>query len=101
MDPAAIGGTPYQYCGEGDDIVASGYPKFEKGRVSINPEQFFDAVPAVAWNLHIGGYQPAQKWLKDRRGRILSWEDVGHYQRIVKILAETDNIMREITFQFE
>ena len=45
---------------------------------------------------YIGGYQPAQKWLKDRRGRSLSYEDIGHYQKIVKILTETDQIMREI-----
>lgn len=66
------------------------------GRVLINKAQGFDAVPAVAWGHPIGGYQPAQKWLKDRRGRALSWEDVTHYQRIVKVLAETDRVMREI-----
>ena len=41
-------------------------------------------------------YQPAQKWLKDRKARALSWDDIRHYQRIIKILAETDRIMREI-----
>lgn len=96
MEPAAIGDTPYPYHGEGDDVVASGYPKFADGRVWINPNQYFDAVPPVAWTFHIGGYQPAQKWLKDRRGRALSWDDIGHYQQIVKILTETDRTMREI-----
>lgn len=96
MEPAAIGDTPYPFTGEGDDMVAPGYPKFADGRVSINPDQGFDAVPAIAWGFHIGGYQPAQKWLKDRRGRELSWDDIGHYQKIVKILAETDRIMGEI-----
>jgi hypothetical protein len=67
------------------------------GRVHINPDQYFDAVPAVAWEFHIGGYQPAQKWLKDRKGRALSFDDVMHYQRIIKILCETDRIMKEIT----
>ena len=66
------------------------------GRVFINQHQYFADVPAIAWSFHIGGYQPAQKWLKDRRGRALSWDDVGHYQKIVKVLAETDRIMREI-----
>ena len=60
------------------------------GRVFINADQYFEDVPEVAWNFHIGGYQPAQKWLKDRRGRVLSFEDIGHYQKIVKILIETD-----------
>jgi hypothetical protein len=47
------------------------------------------------------GYQPAQKWLKDRRGRSLSFDDVTHYQRIVKVLAWTDRIMREIDLPLE
>ncbi|HEV7289720.1 type ISP restriction/modification enzyme [Sphingomonas sp.] len=96
MEPAAIGDTPYPFMGDGDDVVAVGYPKFEAGRVQINADQYFDAVPPVAWTFHIGGYQPAQKWLKDRRGRTLSYDDIGHYQRIVKILTETDRIMGEI-----
>ena len=53
-------------------------------------------MPQVAWNFYIGGYQPAQKWLKDRKGRALDYDDVGHYQKIVKILLETDRIMQEI-----
>lgn len=96
MEPATIGGTPYPYTGEGDDVVASGYPKFEDGRVQISKDQGFEGVPAVAWTFPIGGYLPAQKWLKDRRGRALSYDDIGHYQKIVKILVETDRIMREI-----
>ncbi|WP_420140952.1 type ISP restriction/modification enzyme [Sphingomonas sp.] len=96
MEPAAIGDTPYPFEGEGDDIVAAGYPKFADGKVWINPDQFFADVPPIAWGFPIGGYQPAQKWLKDRRGRVLSWDDIGHYQRIVKILIETDRIMGEI-----
>ena len=66
------------------------------GRVHINPDQYFDNVPQIAWEFHIGGYQPAQKWLKDRKGRALSFDDVMHYQRIIKILTETDRIMKEI-----
>ncbi|HET7604750.1 MAG TPA: type ISP restriction/modification enzyme, partial [Sphingomicrobium sp.] len=66
------------------------------GRVHINAGQYFDRMPKLAWEFYIGGYQPAQKWLKDRRGRPLSFEDITHYQRIVKILTETDRIMKEI-----
>lgn len=53
-------------------------------------------MPEIAWGFHIGGYQPAQKWLKDRRRPSLSFEDITHYQRIVKILVGTDRIMKEI-----
>ncbi|HYI46875.1 MAG TPA: type ISP restriction/modification enzyme [Allosphingosinicella sp.] len=96
MEEAAIGEAPYTYLGDGDDVVAAGYPKFEDGKVYVNKDQHFADVPAVTWTFHIGGYQPAQKWLKDRRGRSLSWDDIGHYQKIVKILVETDRIMKEI-----
>ena len=103
MEPAAIGLEEGQFAfhGEGDDMVASGFPKFEAGKVHINKDQHFEGVPEIAWSFHIGGYQPAQKWLKDRRGRTLSWDDIGHYQKIVKILAETDRIMKEIELPLE
>ncbi len=53
-------------------------------------------MPEIAWNFYIGGYQPAQKWLKDRKGRGLNSEDIEHYQKIIIALAETDRIMKEI-----
>lgn len=96
MEPAVIGDTPYPYEGDGDDVVASGYPKWESGKVYINEDQYFADVPKLAWEFYIGGYQPAQKWLKDRRGRSLSFDDIKHYQSIVKILSETDRIMKTI-----
>ena len=71
-------------------------PHLENNKVWINDEQYFDGVPEVAWNFYIGGYQPAQKWLKDRKGRQLSFEDILHYQKIIVALTETDRIMREI-----
>ncbi|MDO8862913.1 type ISP restriction/modification enzyme [Haliea sp. E1-2-M8] len=94
MDPAVIGQTPYPFTGEGDNLVVK--PRFEEGRVWINEAQYFDSVPEVSWCFYIGGYQPAQKWLKDRKGRALAFDDVKHYQRILKILAETDRVMRTI-----
>jgi predicted helicase len=66
------------------------------GRVYINSEQYFDKVPEVAWNFYIGGYQPVQKWLKDRKGRTLEFEDILHYQKIIKALTETERLMGEI-----
>jgi predicted helicase len=66
------------------------------GRVFINAEQFFDHVPVEAWEFYIGGYQPAQKWLKDRKGRTLNYDDIQHYQRIIRVLKETGETMLEI-----
>ena len=95
MEDAAIGATPYPFKGEGAGEVVK--PELtDDGRVLINPNQWFEGVPRIAWEFHIGGYQPAQKWLKDRKGRTLSFEDVMHYQKIIKILVETDRIMKEI-----
>ncbi len=70
--------------------------RYADGRVWINKTQYFGNVPELAWNFYIGGHQPAQKWLKDRKGRQLSDADLVHYQRIIKILLETDRIMKEI-----
>lgn len=66
------------------------------GRAWINDKQYFDQIPLIAWEFYIGGYQPAQKWLKDRVGRKLSFEDILHYQKIIKALIETDRLMKEI-----
>jgi type I restriction-modification system DNA methylase subunit len=95
MDPATIGPTPFPFTGNGDNTVDK--PRLEDGKVWVNETQYFDSAPAVSWDFYIGGYQPAQKWLKDRKGRTLGIEDVRHYQRILKILAETDRIMGTIT----
>ena len=65
-------------------------------KVFINETQYFENVPEIAWNFHIGGYQPAQKWLKDRKGNTLNFEDIFHYQKIIVALTETDRIMKEI-----
>ena len=66
------------------------------GRVWINDQQYFADVPLRAWEFTIGGYQPAQKWLKYRRGRTLSFEDIRHFQKIIVALLETDRLMQEI-----
>ena len=59
------------------------------GRVYINAEQFFDSVPSTVWETHIGGYRVAEKWLKDRKGRALSYDDLTHYQNVIAALART------------
>ena len=66
------------------------------GRVFINRAQYFEGVSPATWELTIGGYRPAEKWLKDRKGRILSYEDIAHYRRICAALAETPLVMARI-----
>jgi len=69
---------------------------YTEGQVWINDSQYFGNVPDVAWNFYIGGYQPAQKWLKDRKGKKVSNEDIDHYQMIIKVLIETARIMMAV-----
>ena len=70
--------------------------RWQDNRVYINAEQYFDGVPESVWSFFIGGYQPAQKWLKDRKGMTLSFEDVKHYGNIIYVLQQTERIMQEI-----
>jgi predicted helicase len=65
-------------------------------RVWINAEQYFSGVPKPVWELHIGGYQVCDRWLKDRRDRKLDIDDINHYQKIVIALNETIRLMSEI-----
>ncbi|MCR5050560.1 MAG: N-6 DNA methylase, partial [Paludibacteraceae bacterium] len=71
-------------------------PESHSGRVYINATQYFANVPTEAWEFYIGGYQPAQKWLKDRKGRVLSFDDIEHYRKIISVLIETKAIMEEM-----
>lgn len=83
-----------QYPENGDNIVEKHV--YKDGNVYINDEQYFANVHEVAWNFYIGGYQPAQKWLKDRKGQALQFEDIKHYQKIIATLQKTSEIMEEI-----
>jgi predicted helicase len=64
--------------------------------VHINDKQYFEGVPSETWDFHIGGYQVCEKWLKDRKGRALSYDDTQHWQRVVVALTETRRLMEEI-----
>src|ERR1700730_7282806 len=68
----------------------------KKGRTAIPGSIGFHGVPEVVCNFRIGGYQVCVKWLKDRKGRTLSEDDIAHYQKIVVALAETIRLMQEI-----
>lgn len=93
------------YPKDGDNVITTKIGKkdwelFDEekglGRIWINDEQYFDNIPLTAWEFYIGGYQPAQKWLKDRQGRTLEFDDILHYQKIIVALSETDRLMKEI-----
>ena len=77
-------------------VVADPQATSDSGRVWINPTQYFGGVPAAVWSFYIGGYQVCDKWLKDRKGRTMTYEDIQHYQKIVVALNETIRLMAEI-----
>jgi predicted helicase len=86
----------------GDNIVEKGFPKFvvyeegQPGYVYINKTQYFEGVPKEVWEFHVGGYKVCEKWLKDHRGRQLSFDDLMQYQKVIVALAETRRLMEEI-----
>jgi hypothetical protein len=86
----------------GDNRVEKGYPKYQEpieeqaGRVQINKTQYFEGISPEVWELHVGGYQVLDKWLKDRRGRQLSYDDLTHYQKVVVSLEKTIALMEKI-----
>lgn len=90
------------YPAKGDNFVEKGFPKYvahendELGCVRINKTQYLEGVPKEVWEFHVGGYQICDKWLKDRRGRQLSYDDITHYRRVIVALKETIRLMEEI-----
>jgi hypothetical protein len=79
-----------------DDTVWLDAPDTRKGQSGAPGTIGFRRVPAEVWSFHIGGYQVCEKWLKDRKGRTLSTEDIAHYEKIVVALCETIRLMQEI-----
>lgn len=96
---AKLGGFPKK----GSNEVKNGYPKFTSptqgevtGKVMINPEQWFTGISPEVWDFRVGGYKVAEKWLKDRRGRILSLKEQDHYKKIISVISNTIAIMSEV-----
>ena len=118
MDSPRLNQTEVNFPVVGDYVVEKGYPKYcgpgdvpagekspvEQGRVYISKTalrsgkqgQYFEGIPPDLWEFRIGGYQPLDKWLKDRRGRTLSFDDLDHYKRIAAALSETMRLMAEV-----
>ena len=116
LESPLLGKTVTRYPVVGDNRVEKGYPKYfapgeaepgskgsdgdgavlEAGRVYINKSQYFEGVPPQVWEFQVGGYQVCDKWLKDRRGRQLSYEDLTHYQKMIVALKETIRLMGEV-----
>jgi hypothetical protein len=95
-------GGEVRYPIAGDNRVEKGYPKYippkddQPGRVNINNSQYFEGVAPEVWGFYVGGYQVCDKWLKDRQGRQLSYDDLTHYQKMMAALHQTIELMAKI-----
>ncbi len=94
MESAKLDKLITTYPESGSDTVKK--IEYKDGKVYINKDQYFGKVPEIAWEFYIGGYQPAQKWLKDRKDRTLTNEEIEHYQKIIVALVETDKLMKKV-----
>ena len=118
MDSTTPGSSPIGFPVAGDNLIEKAHPKYyapgerppgvksplDAGRVYISKDnrrsgkrgQYFDGIAQDVWEFRIGGYQPMDKWLKDRRGRTLTFDDLDHYQRIAAALEETIGLMEKV-----
>ena len=87
-----------EFAEEGEDRTSIlTHPKYSKGKVNINKQgDGFLGASEEVWNFHVGGYQVCQKWLKDRKRKVLNDEHIIHYQKIVVALQETIKLMQLI-----
>jgi predicted helicase len=90
-----------RFCGKGDSAVTKVEYDADRGRVSINPTQYFDGVTPELWTYQIGGYQILAKWLKDRKGRFLTSADTIHYSHIVTVLQKTMGVQEQVDVAFQ
>ena len=68
----------------------------ENRRVYFNKEQYFEGVSKVVWEYQIGGYQVMAKYLKDRKKRELSLEDIEHYMKMPKVIERTIEVQGKV-----
>jgi predicted helicase len=94
LETVSYSGRLAEYPIEGNNDVDK--PEYRDAKVWINKQQYFDEVPRNVWDFYIGGYQPAQKWLKDRKGRSLNYDEIEHYQKILIALHLTIEIQMQI-----
>ncbi|MDH5186642.1 MAG: N-6 DNA methylase, partial [candidate division WOR-3 bacterium] len=85
-----------KFQGKGDNKVQKLKYDEERNRVYFNQDQYFERIPKEVWEYQIGGYQVCDKWLKDRKGRTLSLNDIKHYCKITTSLQKTIKLQKAI-----
>jgi len=89
IDPPIV-----KFKGKGENRVEKAI--YKEGKVSVNKDQYFDGVSEEIWKYQIGGYQLCDKWLKDRKGRVLSLDDIKHYCKVVTAIGKTIEVQKAI-----
>lgn len=85
-----------RFQGKGDNRMEKQRYDEHEQRVFINASQYFEGIESAVWNYQVGGYQIMNKWLKDRKGRILSLDDIQQYCRIATALKKTITLQAAI-----
>jgi hypothetical protein len=80
----------------GSDIVEKVYYDENSERVWINKEQYFDGISKEVWEYRIGAYQVMEKYLKDRKGRKMTVDEIEHYMRVAKAIRMTIEVQRKV-----
>ena len=118
MNSPTLDNSKISFPVSGDNVIEKGHPKYissdswlsgqveqiEQGRVYISKDnkrsnkrgQYFEGISPDIWESRFGGYQPMKKWLKERRGKSLSFDDLNHYRRLGAAMSETGRLMQEI-----
>lgn len=100
LESPLLARNPVSFPVAGDNQVGKAFPKYKDERVYLNATQYFGPVAEEVWTFSVGGYQPAEKWLKDRRERVLTHTDLQHYKHLLAAQRETLRVMEEIDAVF-
>lgn len=83
-----------RFQGKGDNRIEK--LRYDNERVNINKDQYFEGIEQAVWEYQIGGYQVCEKWLKDRKGRMLSLDEIKQYCKIITALSKTIQIQKKV-----
>ena len=92
--PAGLGQLGVSYMGVGNDTIEQ--TEWRADAVWINQNNHFEGIPEDVWSYYVGGYQPMQKWLQYRRGRVLPPDDIIHYERMAYCIGQTIDIIKQL-----
>ncbi len=65
-------------------------------KLCINKDQCFEGISKEVWEYRIGAYQVMEKYLKDRKGRKLSLDEINHYMKIAKATHLTIELQEKV-----